>query len=148
MSDEPTLRSFEPGDYPAAHALWSRTEGMGLGESDDRQSVLAFLARNPGLSLVAEFRGELVAAVLCGHDGRRGYLHHLAVEKAWRRKGLAKAMVGLCLEKLAGQGIPKCNLFLYRSNEQGAAFWKHLGWSAREDLVMIQTQSRKGSCEE
>jgi N-acetylglutamate synthase len=85
--DAVTLRNFRSGDYSEVVRLWRRTEGVGLNESDTRPAITAFLRRNPGLSFVALKHGKIIGAVLSGHDGRRGYLHHLAVAKRWRQQG-------------------------------------------------------------
>lgn len=134
-----TVRDFTLSDYNRAVALWRASEGVGLNDSDTREGIARFLERNPELSVLVEDRtGELIGAVLCGHDGRRGYLHHLAVAKVHRRHGLGRAMVETCLGRLRMRGIPKCNLFLYTSNVAGRTFWLQRGWQAREDLVVIQ----------
>jgi putative acetyltransferase len=133
------IRVFTPADYEAVIQLWRQTEGVGLGESDEREPLVAFLDRNPGLSRVAVDGTVIVGAVLCGHDGRRGYLHHLAVAKPHRKQGLGKALVELCLRDLAALGIPKCNLFLFADNHTGEAFWQHNGWTRRIDLQVMQT---------
>lgn len=113
-------------------------EGVGLNESDNRRAIGRYLRRNPGLSQVAVSGNRVVAVVLCGHDGRRGYLHHLAVARKWRRKGIGKALVAACLGRLRREAIPKCNLFLYATNKPGRAFWKRLGWTVRGDLRLAQ----------
>jgi len=74
--------------------------------------------------------------VLCGHDGRRGYLHHLAVDADFRRNGLGRALVDRCLEELKAAGIDRCNIFLYADNEPGERFWKSTGWYARDLKVL------------
>ena len=133
-------------DYDEALALWQACEGIGLNESDTRSGVTSFLERNPALSRVVRTRdgNRLVAAVLCGHDGRRGYLHHLAVSSAHRRRGLGRWIVVDCLRALQDAGIPKCNLFLYADNHAGREFWLREGWSARTDLVVIQRSTTPG----
>ncbi len=90
----------------------------------------------------------MIAAVLCGHDGRRGYLHHLAVARKMRRKGIGARLVAACLERLDEEGITKCNLFLYAGNRTGSAFWRRLGWTVRPDLRLVQrgTAGASGSC--
>lgn len=126
-------------DYDAVYALWQSTPGIGLNESDRRDAVAAFLCRNPSMSAVAiTASGEIVGTVLCGHDGRRGYLHHLAVLPTYRNHGIAKRLVTHCLAMLRTEHIHKCNIFLFRSNESGAAFWTHNGWTARNDLSVLQ----------
>ena len=132
------IRSMSIADYEAVLRLWRETEGLGLNESDTRDRVAAFLARNPGLSRVAVRGDNIVGAVLCGHDGRRGYLHHLAVAQSQRKLGLGKALVEACLADLARQDISKCNIFLFADNIDGEAFWKHNGWNKRPDLAVLQ----------
>ncbi|HEY4989315.1 MAG TPA: GNAT family N-acetyltransferase, partial [Opitutaceae bacterium] len=77
------IRPLRLTDYDAVYALWKRTPGVGVNDSDTRGGIRQFLKRNPRLSLVASSKGRVVATILCGHDGRRGYLHHLAVAPAW-----------------------------------------------------------------
>lgn len=142
-----TLRSLTIADYDAVYALWLQTEGMGLNDSDTRDAIAAFLDRNEALSAVAcDEAGQIIGAVLCGHDGRRGYLHHLAVALAQRKRGIGRALVNTCLEKLAAIKIQKCNLFLFDSNTDGRAFWLHQGWTAREDIVLVQKDLKSGNC--
>lgn len=81
------IRPFEISDYADARALWGRTPGVGLSEDDAEGPVAAYLRRNPGLSLVAMAGSELVGTVLCGHDGRRGLIHHLVTAEAHRMRG-------------------------------------------------------------
>lgn len=126
-------------DYPAVLALWRRApEGVGLSASDRPAAIRLFLKRNAGLSIVAVKGARIVGAVLCGHDGRRGYLHHLVVAPAERRRGLGRAMVERCLAALRDEGIAKCNLMLYTHNRPGRAFWKKVGFSVRQDLRLVQ----------
>ena len=131
-------RPMTIADYDAVVRLWEATEGVGLNESDRPAPIASFLARNPGLSQVTLDGDTIVGAVLCGHDGRRGYLHHLAVARTHRKRGLGKALVESCLADLARLGIPKCNIFLFADNTAGGVFWEHHGWAKRPDLLVMQ----------
>jgi len=133
-----TIRSLTIADYEAVLRLWQDAEGVGLNESDRCENIAFFLARNPGLSRVACDGAKIVGAVLCGHDGRRGYLHHLAVAKSHRKLGLGRQLVETCLADLARQGISKCNIFLFADNAAGELFWNHNGWAKRPDLQVMQ----------
>lgn len=135
------IMEMTAADCGAVLALWGRTDGVGLNEGDTREGITAYLARNPRLSLIARCEGELVAAVLCGHDGRRGYLHHLAVAPAFRRRGLGSALVQECLARLAAAGIEKCNLFVYADNDEGARFWTSHGWTERAELKVLSKRT-------
>ena len=60
-------------DYPDVFALWQNSKGIGLSGADTLEAISTYLARNPGHSFVARHQAQLVGAVLCGHDGRRGW---------------------------------------------------------------------------
>jgi len=123
-------------DYDEAHALWRQCEGVRLNALDERVGFERFLARNPGLSLTARIDGRLAAAVLCGHDGRIGYLHHAAVAPRYRRHGLGRDIVERCLSLLKEAGVGQVYAFVVESNAIGHEFWKHLAWSRRDVHVM------------
>src|SRR5512139_312949 len=133
------FQPMEKGDLAEMIQFWQGMEGIGLSESDSYSALSFYMQRNPGLSWVAHNRDrELIGAVLCGHDGRRGYLHHLAVAPDWRRKGIGRALVERCLSSLRELKILKCNVFLFSNNPEGQGFWKAMGWKGREDLVLLQ----------
>ena len=131
------ITPFEMSDYDAAVSLWRDAEGVVLGAADDRDAIARFLAHNDGLSFVARRDGRLVGAALCGCDGRRGYLHHVAVETASRRQGIASALVERCLDALRRRRVEKCHLFVLVGNEDALRFWDQSGWARRGDLVMM-----------
>lgn len=123
-------------DYEAAYALWTGTPGMGLRALDDsREGVARFLRRNPATCFVALEDGRLVGVLLCGHDGRRGHIYHTAVQPAYRRRGIGRALVERVLAALRAEGIHKTALVVYADNELGNRFWESVGFSVRGDLV-------------
>jgi len=117
------------GHYDQALALWNRTEGIGLTVSDSREGTARYLARNPGMSFIALDGARIVGTVLCGHDGRRGYLTHLVVDAAYRRRGIGAALVQNAVDALIREGMAGCNLFIYSENKSGRAFWESQGWT-------------------
>jgi ribosomal protein S18 acetylase RimI-like enzyme len=134
-----TLREMKPEDLEKVIDLWKRTPGVGLSKADSPDCLLHYLERNPGLSLVAtDPGGALIGAALCGHDGRRGFLYHLAVESRFRKNGVASAIVDRSLKLLGEQGIDRCTIWVYADNEKGQEFWTHRGWKMRNDLVLMQ----------
>ena len=131
------IASLTIAAYDDVLALWRQCEGIGLSEADSRESILAYLQRNPGMSFVATADAAVVGAVLCGHDGRRGYIHHLAVHPRYRRRGIGRQLVDRCLRALQQAGIQKCHLFIFNRNRDGIAFWKDVGWTPRSDISVI-----------
>jgi ribosomal protein S18 acetylase RimI-like enzyme len=131
------IDELSASDYDAAYALWSRIEGMGLSSADERAPIERYLARNPGISTAARSEGRLVATVLAGHDGRRGYLHHVAVEPAFRGRGVGRAVVERTIERLRAEGIRRCHLFIFVTNQSGQSFWRAVGWQERTDLKVF-----------
>jgi ribosomal protein S18 acetylase RimI-like enzyme len=124
-------------DYDDVSALWRASEGIELSSVDSRESILRFLERNPGLSFVIRDGTQLIGAVLCGHDGRRGYIDHLAVHKDYRRHGLGRSLVGRCLHALMRIGIRKHQLFILDDNKEAIEFWKNIGWAKQVELVTM-----------
>ncbi|NOZ74387.1 MAG: GNAT family N-acetyltransferase [FCB group bacterium] len=124
-------------DYEAVFNLWNGMEGIGLSASDELEQIEAYLHRNPGLSLVAVCRETLIGAVLCGHDGRRGYIHHLAIHPDNRSRGIGTRMVQDCLKRLTVLGIQKCHIFLIPENQKGFEFWSRAGFYFRDDLELM-----------
>jgi len=129
-------RSMLPEDFGALLELWSNTPGVDVTRSDTFEGLSFFLERNPGLSFVAESGGQIIAAIMCGHDGRRGFIHHLVVYTPFRRQGIAQNLVTSSLNALELIGLEKCHLFIRRDNTTGLQFWKKIGWEERLELAM------------
>ena len=129
------IREMKIEDYEKVFALWKTIKGFGIRSVDDsKEGIERFLKWNPGLSVVAEQDGEIVGAILCGSDGRRGCLYHVCVHEDYRRQGIGKTMVIWCMEKLKELQINKVSLIAFTKNDVGNAFWKEIGWTKREDL--------------
>ena len=127
------IREMAIDDYEQVYRLWRQTEGLSLDESDSREGMSLYLRRNPAVCFVATVAGELVGTVLCGHEGRRGILLHLAVRKDFRGRLIARCLLNRCLSGLAKEGIKKCNTFVDDTNVEGLRFWEHMGWYKLED---------------
>lgn len=134
---EITVVEFTMEHYKAAFALWQETPGVGVSSADEPDAIRFYLERNPGMSFVALAEGQLVGTILCGHDGRRGYIHHVAVHPDYRRQGIARQLVDHGLAALKEIGIRKCHLFIFPQNQSGIAFWETVGWDFREDVRIM-----------
>ena len=129
------IRVMQESDYEGVYALWTSISGFGIRTLDDsKEGIIKFIRRNPTTSMVAEEDGNIVGAMLCGHDGRRGCFYHVCVEQGHRKQGIGKAMAEEAMKALKEEGISKVSLIAFRSNEVGNRFWQSLGWTFREDL--------------
>ena len=134
MSDY-KVRVMTCEDYDQVHDLWMSIHGFGIRSMDDsKEGVEKFIRRNPTTSMVAEMEGQIVGAILCGHDGRRGCFYHVCVREGYRQHGIGRAMATACMRALQKEGINKVSLIAFKSNEIGNKFWRGAGWDFREDL--------------
>lgn len=123
-------------DYDNVIGLWRETEGVKLRDADSREGIAKYLHRNPDLSFVASISGRVVGTIMAGHDGKRGYIQHLAVADQFRRDGVASRLVSKCLNALASEGILKSHVMILSSNDVAKNFWRSLGWEARSDIEL------------
>ncbi len=129
------VRSMTIADYEKVYALWKQIKGFAMRSVDDsKEGVDRFLKRNPKTSVVAIEDGNVVGAILCGHDGRRGCMYHVCVHPAYRRRGIGKEMVVYAMKRLQEEEINKVSLIAFTSNDIGNAFWNTIGWTRRNDL--------------
>lgn len=123
------VRAMAAVDIPSALRLWSSTEGIELSEGDAPEEIARYLARSPGVSTVACVDGRVIAAVMCGHDGRRGFVYHLAVAPDFRGRGVARRVMKRSLERLKDAGIHRALLFVETGNTGGQQFWLKESWT-------------------
>jgi ribosomal protein S18 acetylase RimI-like enzyme len=124
------------GDYEQAYTLWQNTPNVGLNNHDDtRDGIAKYLARNPDTCFVAEEGSRIIGVMLGGHDGRRGYIYHAAVDGGAQRHGVGSALLDAVMGALGREGISKVALVAFEKNEKGNAFWEKQGFASRNDLV-------------
>jgi len=137
MSGGVTTREFVMADYDAGIALWSGVEGVEICEGDSREEMAAYLERNPGLSRVAEADGKIVGAALCGHDGRRGWIYHLAVAETNRRQKIGKLLLDACVNGLRAAGLKRAIILVAGDNPGGHQFWLRNGWENIDGAIAM-----------
>lgn len=130
-----TIREMKLEDYEAVDTLWMGIKGFGIRSIDDsKEGVARFIKRNPTTSIVAEADGEIVGAILCGHDGRQGCFYHVCVREDLRKHGIGKAMAVAAMKALQEEKINKVCLIAFADNQVGNEFWKSVGWTFRQDM--------------
>lgn len=129
-------RAMQISDYDAVIQLWRACEGLSLRDADSRSGIGKYLQRNPGLSFIAEDDARIYGSIMAGHDGKRGYIQHMAVDESVRNRGIATKLVDLCLAALKTQGIAKSHVHVLKDNQAGRTYWSARGWTRRCEIVM------------
>ena len=130
------IRLMTIEDYENVYHLWLSCEGMGLNNLDDsKDGIDRYLDRNPDTCFVAEESDEVIGVIIAGHDGRRGFIYHTAVNPNYRNQGIATKLVEAAMDALKANGINKVALVVFDRNKDGNAFWEKVGFTVREDLV-------------
>lgn len=129
------IRQMTIADYEDVYNFWINIPGMGLNDIDDsREGIAKYLERNPHTCFVATEQDRIVGVILSGHDGRRGYIYHAAVDAAVRKRGIGTALLKAAMDALKAEGVCKVALFVFAKNSIGNGFWEKRGFVVREDL--------------
>ena len=130
------IRPMTIDDYQKVYDLWSRTPNVGLNDIDDSvEGISKYLKRNQNTCFIAEENTQIIGVILSGHDGRRGYIHHMAVSESKQRQGVGEMLLDKALHALKSEGIHKVALVVFEKNVKGNSFWEKNGFIAREDLI-------------
>ena len=130
------IEQFTIDMYHEVHQIWKKT-GLSLGKSDTKEEVQQVLNHSQDLFIVGKIDDKIVAVVMGAFDGRRGYVHHLAVDPEYQRSGLGKEIMEELHNRFTEKNIVKVHLFIEVDNEGVIEFYKKVGWHSREDLVMM-----------
>lgn len=136
-----TIREMTIEDYEEVFAMWQTTSKRALSKADEKPQMERYLKHNAGMSQVAVIDGKIVGTVLAGHDGRRGFIHHMAVMPEYRRKRIGHSLAEKAIEKIRAEGIDKTHIFCYQNNETGQSFWKDFGFKKREDVFVYSFEN-------
>lgn len=137
------IREMTIDDYDEVYEMWQITTKRALSKADEKDQMERYLKHNAGMSQVAVVDGKIVGTVLAGHDGRRGFIHHMAVLPEFRRKKIGHALAQTAIQKIRKQGIDKTHIFCYQNNETGQSFWRDFGFEKREDVFVYSFSNDK-----
>ncbi len=128
-------RAYRPADQAAVIELW-RACGLVVPLNDPARDIALCLDSGHGAIFVVGQDAEILASVMVGHDGHRGWLYYLAVRPGERLHGLGRRLVRHAEDWLAGQGLAKVQLMIRESNTEVTAFYRRLGYAVEPRTVM------------
>lgn len=130
------IRVFDERDTQAVLALWAQAfpeyATPGKPQRDPRLSIRNKLAMQPEFFFVGVLDERLIATVMVGYDGHRGWMYSLAVAEDERGNGYARALVEHAERALAAIGCPKLNLQVMANKPETRAFYAKLGYQMDE----------------
>jgi ribosomal protein S18 acetylase RimI-like enzyme len=135
------IRPFQPADESAVLELWRQCDLL-RPWNDPHKDIQRKLQVRPDLFLVGTLDGRIVASVMAGYEGHRGWINYLAVAPEHQRQGLARVLLFEAERKLHEAGCPKINLMVRKSNTAVVEFYQHLGYVV-EDVVSLGKRLEK-----
>ncbi|MFQ5869550.1 MAG: GNAT family N-acetyltransferase [Candidatus Zixiibacteriota bacterium] len=130
------IRSLKTGDYDEVLKIW-REGGITVKKADSKEGFIVMLQRNPDTCFGATEDGELCGVILGGFDGRRGIIHHLAVKKQCRNRGIARELVQMLEKKFREKGVEKIKFWVEKPNVSVVDFYAKIGYHLRDDIVTL-----------
>ena len=121
------IRAYEENDRVAVIELWKAC-GLVVPQNDPSRDIDRKLLVDPDLFLVGDESGEVVAMVMGGNEGHRGWINYVAVKPSARRRGYGKQILHAVEERIRSKGCPKINLQVRESNTSIIAFYNALGY--------------------
>lgn len=129
------LRPYSPADEAAVIELWRRCE-LVRPWNDPRKDIQRKLTTQPELFLVGELKGRIVATIMAGYDGHRGWVNYLAVAPEHRTKGYGRLLMRQIEERLTARGCPKLNVQVRTSNKDVLEFYRKIGYMPDEAVSL------------
>lgn len=129
------IRAYRPEDEAAVVALWRRCDLL-RPWNDPAKDIRRKLKVRPDLFMVGVVEGNVVASVMAGYEGHRGWLNYLAVAPEHRRHGYGRALVAEAERLLLEAGCPKINLQVRSANRAVIEFYRRLGYAVDEVVSM------------
>ena len=129
----PLIRRYHQDDLPQVISLWADT-GLTTASNNPRKGIARKLDVDPHLFLVGSRDGEIVATVMGGYDGHRGWINYLAVQPDLQQQSIGKQMMAAVEALLLQRGCPKINLQIRLGNSTAKEFYQTQGYC--EDAVI------------
>jgi len=129
------IRPFQESDTDRVVDLWDRC-GLLRPWNDPRKDIARKLEVQRELFLVGEIDGRVMAVVMAGYEGHRGWVNYLAVEPELQGQGLGRQMMAAVERGLAALGCPKVQLQIRRGNLDVVRFYRALGYAEDEVITM------------
>ena len=121
------IRAFEVKYRDEVIELW-RECNLVVPQNDPAKDIERKLKVDPDLFLVGLIDEKVVATVMGGYEGHRGWINYLAVKPSQQRKGYGQAIMQAVESLIKQKGCPKINLQVRATNEAVIKFYAAIGY--------------------
>lgn len=135
VSDALTIRPYHSDDRDAVVAVWRRCDLTRAWNDPDRDIERKVRAQ-ADLFFVGIIDAKIVATVMAGYDGHRGWINYLGVDPAVRGRGVGLEMMAHAERALLALGCPKVNLQIRTANAAAVGFYERLGYVVEPIISM------------
>ena len=132
-----SIKPIEDRDIPEVIALWQRCGSTRPWNDPAADIALARSGANATI-LLGRDNGDLVASVLVGHDGHRGWVYYVTVDPEHRFKGFGRMIMSAAEDWLRARGIEKMQLMVRGDNTRVQAFYQSIGYFEQERVVFAK----------
>jgi len=121
------IREFKNNDEQAVIYLWNKCKIL-VTSNNPKHDIARKLAVDPDLLLIGEIDGIIIATVMGGYEGHRGWINYLAVHPDYQRNGFGKEIMLEIEKRLKAKGCPKINLQIRATNANVISFYQKIGF--------------------
>ena len=138
---EPSCRKYKSRDYKEIIELW-KNAGLIVSLSDNQEELEKLAFKIDNKFIVLELGNKIIGTVVCAHDGRRGYIHHLAVLPEYQKNGYGKKLMDEAIMHYRSLKTVKTHIFIEKSNSKVVEFYKNLDFKIRDDIILMTLTMR------
>ena len=129
------IRPFKEGDEEALVSLWNICK-LTVPWNNPYKDIARKLKVQAELFLVGYLEDKLIASVMAGYDGHRGWINYFAVHPDFQARGYGKQLMDNVENGLRELGCPKINLQIREGNDKVFSYYQKLGFVKEKRIFM------------
>ena len=131
------IAPLQEADINAVIGVWERCGLTRPWNNPHADIVLALRGENSTI-LVGKAADAVVATVMVGHDGHRGWFYYLGVDPSRQGRGIGRALMAAAEDWLKARGLLKAELLIRPDNTKVQEFYESLGYNVEPRTIMTK----------
>ncbi|MDH5402068.1 MAG: GNAT family N-acetyltransferase [Candidatus Heimdallarchaeota archaeon] len=130
------FKEYSTENYPEVINLWLKA-GLSLSMSDTKEELEKVVLQKENKFIILEENEKIIGTIIAAFDGRRGYIHHLAVDPVHQNKGIGSLIMEHAINYFKENNVVKVHLFIDLKNSKVEKFYDKQGWIRRDDIILM-----------